>query len=159
VSAHLIDRDRELVRLVARHRVLTTDQLTGLAFSNLTTARRPPRATAPRDRPRPLTTSRVSLSISAEVAVDGLPAPRVSGEIKPTGSESELQTDEAADKRTAHKPRRGTKQATAQEDPSVWAAQLAAALPPLSRSEAINVARIAARLDMCTNADGDTHER
>jgi hypothetical protein len=38
-SAHLTDRDRELVRLVARHRVLTTDQLAALRFSNLTTAR------------------------------------------------------------------------------------------------------------------------
>ena len=39
VSAHLTDRDRELTRLVARHRVLTTDQLATLRFSNLTTAR------------------------------------------------------------------------------------------------------------------------
>jgi hypothetical protein len=39
VAAHLTDRDRDLVRLVARHRVLTTDQLTALRFSNLTTAR------------------------------------------------------------------------------------------------------------------------
>jgi hypothetical protein len=39
VSAHLTDRDRDLVRLVARHRVLTTDQLAALRFSNLTTAR------------------------------------------------------------------------------------------------------------------------
>jgi hypothetical protein len=39
VSAHLTDRDRELTRLVARHRVLTTDQLAALRFSNLTTAR------------------------------------------------------------------------------------------------------------------------
>jgi hypothetical protein len=39
VSAHLTDRDRELVRLVARHRVLTTDQLAALRFRNLTTAR------------------------------------------------------------------------------------------------------------------------
>jgi DNA-binding CsgD family transcriptional regulator len=38
-SAHLTDRDRELTRLVARHRVLTTDQLAALRFSNLTTAR------------------------------------------------------------------------------------------------------------------------
>jgi hypothetical protein len=38
-SAHLTDRDRDLVRLVARHRVLTTDQLTALRFGNLTTAR------------------------------------------------------------------------------------------------------------------------
>jgi hypothetical protein len=39
VSAHLTDRDRELTRLVGRHRVLTTDQLAALKFSNLTTAR------------------------------------------------------------------------------------------------------------------------
>jgi Replication-relaxation len=39
VSANLTDRDRELVRLVATHRVLTTGQLTALRFSNLTTAR------------------------------------------------------------------------------------------------------------------------
>ena len=39
VAGHLTDRDRELVRLVARHRVLTTDQLTALAFGNITTAR------------------------------------------------------------------------------------------------------------------------
>jgi hypothetical protein len=39
VSARLTDRDRELVRLVARHRVLTTEQLAALRFSNLTTAR------------------------------------------------------------------------------------------------------------------------
>jgi hypothetical protein len=39
VSGHLTDRDRELVRLVARHRVLTTGQLAALRFSNLTTAR------------------------------------------------------------------------------------------------------------------------
>ncbi|HUZ27556.1 MAG TPA: replication-relaxation family protein [Streptosporangiaceae bacterium] len=38
-SAHLTDRDRELTRLVGRHRVLTTDQLAALRFSNLTTAR------------------------------------------------------------------------------------------------------------------------
>jgi len=39
VSAHLTDRDRELVRVVGEHRVLTTDQLAALAFGNLTTAR------------------------------------------------------------------------------------------------------------------------
>ena len=39
VAGHLTDRDRELVRLVARHRVLTTDQLAALAFGNITTAR------------------------------------------------------------------------------------------------------------------------
>jgi hypothetical protein len=39
VSAHLTDRDRELTRLVGRHRVLTTGQLAALRFSNLTTAR------------------------------------------------------------------------------------------------------------------------
>ena len=33
------DRDRDLVRLVAVHRVLTTGQLTALGFGNLTTAR------------------------------------------------------------------------------------------------------------------------
>ena len=38
-SAHLTDRDRDLVRLVAVHRVLTTGQLTALGFGNLTTAR------------------------------------------------------------------------------------------------------------------------
>lgn len=38
-SAHLTERDRHLVRLVGEHRVLTTDQLTALAFGNLTTAR------------------------------------------------------------------------------------------------------------------------
>lgn len=38
-SAHLTDRDRELVRLVGEHRVLTTGQLTALGFANLTTAR------------------------------------------------------------------------------------------------------------------------
>jgi len=37
--AHLTDRDRELVRLVGEHRVLTTSQLTALGFTNLTTAR------------------------------------------------------------------------------------------------------------------------
>jgi hypothetical protein len=39
VAGHLTDRDRDLVRLVARHRVLTSDQLAVLRFSNLTTAR------------------------------------------------------------------------------------------------------------------------
>ena len=39
VSGHLTDRDRELIRLVGRHRVLTTDQLAALRFSNITTAR------------------------------------------------------------------------------------------------------------------------
>jgi hypothetical protein len=39
VSAHLTDRDRELTRLVGRHRVLTTDQLAALGFGNITTAR------------------------------------------------------------------------------------------------------------------------
>lgn len=38
-SAHLTDRDRELVRLVGEHRVLTTGQLAALGFANLTTAR------------------------------------------------------------------------------------------------------------------------
>ena len=38
-AGHLTDRDRELTRLVARHRVLTTDQLAALAFGNITTAR------------------------------------------------------------------------------------------------------------------------
>jgi Replication-relaxation len=38
-SAHLTDRDRELVRLVAVHRVLTTGQLAALGFGNITTAR------------------------------------------------------------------------------------------------------------------------
>jgi hypothetical protein len=35
----LSDRDRELTRLVGRRRVLTTDQLGALRFSNLATAR------------------------------------------------------------------------------------------------------------------------
>ena len=39
VAGHLTDRDRDLVRLVARHRVLTTGQLAALAFGNITTAR------------------------------------------------------------------------------------------------------------------------
>jgi hypothetical protein len=39
VAGHLTDRDRELVCLVARHRVLTTDQLAALAFGKITTAR------------------------------------------------------------------------------------------------------------------------
>lgn len=39
VAGHLTDRDRDLTRLVARHRVLTTDQLAALAFGNVTTAR------------------------------------------------------------------------------------------------------------------------
>jgi Replication-relaxation len=39
VPAHLTDRDRWLVRLVAEHRVLTTGQLAALGFANLTTAR------------------------------------------------------------------------------------------------------------------------
>jgi hypothetical protein len=38
-SAHLTERDRLLVRLVGKHRVLTTGQLTALGFANLTTAR------------------------------------------------------------------------------------------------------------------------
>jgi hypothetical protein len=38
-SAHLTDRDRDLVRLVAVHRVLATDQLAALGFGNITTAR------------------------------------------------------------------------------------------------------------------------
>jgi Replication-relaxation len=37
--AHLTGRDRDLVRLVAVHRVLTTDQLCALGFGNITTAR------------------------------------------------------------------------------------------------------------------------
>jgi hypothetical protein len=37
--AHLTDRDRLLVRLVATHRVLTTGQLCALGFGNITTAR------------------------------------------------------------------------------------------------------------------------
>jgi hypothetical protein len=37
--AHLTGRDRELVRLVAVHRVLTTGQLAALGFGNITTAR------------------------------------------------------------------------------------------------------------------------
>jgi hypothetical protein len=39
VAGHLTGRDRELVRLVARHRVLTTDQLAAFRFGSLTTAR------------------------------------------------------------------------------------------------------------------------
>jgi len=39
VSPHVTERDRWLVRLVAEHRVLTTDQLTALGFGNITTAR------------------------------------------------------------------------------------------------------------------------
>ena len=38
-SAYLTDRDRDLVRLVAVHRVLTTGQLAALGFGNITTAR------------------------------------------------------------------------------------------------------------------------
>jgi hypothetical protein len=38
-SAHLTERDRELVRLVGEHRVLTTGQLAAIGFANLTTAR------------------------------------------------------------------------------------------------------------------------
>lgn len=39
VSAHLTERDRMLVRLVAVHRVLTTDQFAALGFGSITTAR------------------------------------------------------------------------------------------------------------------------
>jgi len=38
-AARLTDRDRFLVRVVAEHRVLTTDQLAALAFENVITAR------------------------------------------------------------------------------------------------------------------------
>jgi Replication-relaxation len=38
-AARLTDRDRYLVRVVAEHRVLTTDQLAALAFGNIITAR------------------------------------------------------------------------------------------------------------------------
>jgi hypothetical protein len=38
-AAHLTDRDRYLVRAVADHRVLTTDQLAALRFDNIITAR------------------------------------------------------------------------------------------------------------------------
>ncbi len=38
-SAHLTDRDRDLVRLVAVHRVLATDQLAAIGFGNITTDR------------------------------------------------------------------------------------------------------------------------
>src|SRR6266581_4813013 len=38
-SPHLTGRDRELVRAVARHRVLTTGQLAALAFGSAITAR------------------------------------------------------------------------------------------------------------------------
>lgn len=38
-SAHLTDRDRGLIRLVAVHRVLTTEQFAALGFGNITTAR------------------------------------------------------------------------------------------------------------------------
>jgi hypothetical protein len=37
-SPHVTERDRRLVRLVAEHRVLTTDQLAALGFANITTA-------------------------------------------------------------------------------------------------------------------------
>ena len=40
-ASRLTDRDRAIVRLVARHKVLTTDQLTALFFTNP-----PPSATA-----------------------------------------------------------------------------------------------------------------
>jgi len=39
-----------------------------------------------------------------------------------------------------------------------WAAKLAAALPPLSRSQAISVARIAARLDASSVANTTEQE-
>lgn len=38
-AARLTERDRYLVRTVAEHRVLTTDQLAALAFDNIITAR------------------------------------------------------------------------------------------------------------------------
>jgi len=38
-AGHLTDRDRDLVRLVAVHRVLATSQLAALGFGNITTAR------------------------------------------------------------------------------------------------------------------------
>jgi hypothetical protein len=38
-AGRLTDRDRYLVRVVAEHRVLTTDQLAALAFDNIITAR------------------------------------------------------------------------------------------------------------------------
>ena len=38
-SPHLTDRDRDLVRLVATHRVLTTGQLAALGFGSIITAR------------------------------------------------------------------------------------------------------------------------
>ncbi|MGO8957775.1 MAG: replication-relaxation family protein [Streptosporangiaceae bacterium] len=38
-AARLTERDRYLIRLVAEHRVLTTDQLAALAFDNVITAR------------------------------------------------------------------------------------------------------------------------
>jgi hypothetical protein len=38
-SGHLTERDRDLVRLVGEHRVLTTGQLAALRFGNVITAR------------------------------------------------------------------------------------------------------------------------
>jgi hypothetical protein len=38
-AGHLTERDRRIIRLIARHRVFTTDQLTRLFFGNPTTAR------------------------------------------------------------------------------------------------------------------------
>lgn len=38
-AAHLTDRDRDLVRLIGQHRVLTTDQVAALAFGSPITAR------------------------------------------------------------------------------------------------------------------------
>src|SRR5207249_4661488 len=38
-SAHLTERDRDLVRMVGEHRVMTTGQLAALRFDNIITAR------------------------------------------------------------------------------------------------------------------------
>lgn len=76
---------------------------------------------------------------------DGHLTPQVSGEMYLPGSEPDSLRDEAADDHL--------EQPTGRQDVNDWAAELAVTLPPLSRSEAISVARIAAGLNASTTAD------
>jgi hypothetical protein len=94
----------------------------------------------------------------AETPADGQLTPQVSGEMDLPRSGPNSQSDQAVDAHTTRRSRRSSAPTTARQDLSAWAVRLAAELPPLSNSQTISVARIAARLDASNNADASGQE-
>ena len=96
--------------------------------------------------------SRVSPGVPetpAETPPPERPTPQVSGEIYLPGSVPGSQNHQPENDNHPHR----CYESSTGQGVSAWAAELAAALPPLTASQAVGVARIAGRLGVSSEAD------